>query len=78
MTIGSNLPIWGLLGGIAGPLLRMLRDRITPPQKGLRYFDLDIRLAEDLAYLIADSGDPGVHRQPYTHFIRITLIASSK
>ncbi|HLY25214.1 MAG TPA: hypothetical protein VKQ72_02670 [Aggregatilineales bacterium] len=75
MTVGTNLPIWGVLGGIAGPLLRLLQEKLTPPQKGLKYYDLDITPAADLAHLIVEDGDNAgavAHRKPYTHFIRLT------
>jgi hypothetical protein len=76
MNTVSNAPIWGLIVSMAGPVIRILRDRFTPPQRGLRYFDLEMRPDDQQFDRIADGDDklkdaPQHDRKPYTHFIKL-------
>ncbi len=77
MNSVSGAPTWGLVVSMAGPLIRILRDRLTPPQRGLRYVDLEMGPDDRLADQLPHDGDnqPGslqTPRKPYTHFIKIT------
>ncbi len=77
MNSVSGAPTWGLVVSVAGPLIRILRDRLTPPQRGLRYVDLEMGPDDQLADLLPRDGDnppnsPQTPRKPYTHFIQLT------
>ncbi len=77
MNSVSGAPTWGLIVSVAGPLIRILRDKLTPPQRGLRYVDLEMGPDDPLADQLPPDGDnqpnsPRIPRKPYTHFIKLT------
>ncbi len=77
MNSVSGAPTWGLILSVAGPLIRILRDRLTPPQRGLRYVDLEMGPDDRLTDQLPRDGDnqpksSQTARKPYTHFIKIT------